>query len=120
CCREIAMTEQHLYDTQIRAMVQQMRGKSVPQGMRRKFLRNAGLTCVALDNVPESLTRHPIASPRREQIVCLPLEEDLAARALRKVLQPAHRFLAERDEPLAIAFAEYADYTLIRVHLAVA
>src|SRR6185437_7608561 len=118
--REITVSEQHLYDTQIGTMVQQVRGKCMSQCMRREFLSDPGLAGVALDDVPEGLARHPIAAACREQIVGLALEQNLATRALPEVLQPAHGFLAQRNQSLAITLAEDTNHALSRIHLAVA
>src|SRR5438477_7173472 len=80
CSRQITVTQQHLDDAQVRAVIEQMRGERVPQGMRREFFGNIGFTGVALDDVPESLARHPVTPPRREQVVSLALEQNLTAR----------------------------------------
>jgi hypothetical protein len=55
------------------------------------------------------------ATTRREQIIRLPLEQDLHARPLQELLQPLHRFLAERDQAFAIALAEDAQHALVQV-----
>src|ERR1700739_4207693 len=114
---QIAVTEQHLHHAQVGAVVEQMGGKGVPQSVRREFLADAGLARVTLDDVPEGLARHAIATPGREQVVGLALEQDLAARAAREFLERAHRLLAERNQPLAIALAEDPDDALVEVDL---
>src|SRR5690349_9333414 len=118
--REIAVPKEHLHHAQVGAMVEQVRSEGVSQRVRREFLGNTGLAGVALDDVPESLTRHAIPAARREEIVRLALEQDLAARTAAELLERAHRFLAERNEPLAIALAENADHALIEVDLTLA
>src|SRR5580698_3232377 len=65
--REVAVTQEHLHDTQIRTVVEQVGCERMAQRMRREFFRDAGLACVALDDVPESLARHSITTPCREQ-----------------------------------------------------
>src|SRR5580698_3041952 len=117
--REVAVPKEHLDDTQVCTVVEQMRGERMPQRVRREFLRDAGFARVALDDVPEGLARHPIATSRREQVVGLALEQDLTARAPCKIFQPAHRFLTQRDEAFAVAFTEDADHALGSVDLAV-
>src|SRR5260370_41128130 len=96
-------------------MIEQMSGKRVRQSMRRELFGDSGLARVALDDVPERLARHAIATPRGEQIVSLALEQDLAARAIGKLRQPAHRLLAQGNQTLAVALAEYANDTLVDV-----
>src|SRR5882724_8543907 len=73
--RQITVTQQHLHDAQVGAMIEQMRGERVPQSMRRKLFGDIGLAGVALDDVPESLARHAIATSRGEQTVSLALEQ---------------------------------------------
>src|SRR3569832_1440410 len=118
--RQITVTQQHLYDAQVRAVIEQMRGERVPQGMRRELLGNTGFTGVALDEVPEGLARHPIAPPRREQVVGLALEQNLAARAVEEFRQPTHGFFAQGNQPLAVALAHDANDTLVQVDLPMA
>src|SRR5215470_14938896 len=103
--REVAVPEQHLHDTQICAMVQEMGSEGMAERVRRELLGDAGLARVALDDVPEGL-------PRRAQVVGLSLEQNLATCAAAEFLQGAHGLFAERDEALTIAFAEDADYAL--------
>src|SRR5579862_5209077 len=117
CRGQITVPQQHLHDAQVRAMVEQMRGKRMPQSMRRKLFGDSGLTRVPLDDVPERLARHAITTPRGEQIVSLALQQDLAARAIGKLSQPAHRLLAQGNQPLAVSLAEYANHALIDVDL---
>ena len=54
CGRQIAVPEQHLYDTQIGPMIQQMRGKGMAQGMWRQLAAETGVLGVAANDVPES------------------------------------------------------------------
>src|SRR6202011_2639457 len=55
CRGQITVTQEHLHDAQVSAVIEQMRGKRVPQSMRRKVFGDSGLTRVALDDVPERL-----------------------------------------------------------------
>src|SRR5690349_15885021 len=86
CSRYIAVAEQQLDYTQVRAVIEQVRRERVADRMRRELLLDAGLACVALDDVPESLARHTIAAARREEILGLALEQDLDARAVHEFL----------------------------------
>src|SRR5882724_1253442 len=118
--RQITVTQQHLHDAQVSAVIEQMRSKRVPECMWRKLFGDPGLTRVALDDVPERLARHAITASRGEQIVSLTLEQNLAARAVGKLSQPAHRFLTQGNQPLAVSLAEYANDTLVDVDLPMA
>src|SRR5215471_1428376 len=115
--RHVAVAEQQLYDAQISAVVEQMGRERVPDGVRRELLFHAGFLRVALDDVPERLTRHAIATPRREQVFGLPLEQDFDARPFDELLDPVLRLVAERDQPLAVAFADDSQHALIQVDL---
>jgi len=82
--------EEFLNTPQIRTIIQQMGRKGVAQRVRREVLVDAALLRVALDDVPEGLARHAVAAARREQVVRLAVEQDLAARAAHEIRQPAH------------------------------
>ncbi len=62
------MPEQQLYRPQIRPMIEQMSGESVPQGMRRQRFADTRLQGIAFDQIPESLPGHGLAPLRYEQI----------------------------------------------------
>jgi hypothetical protein len=67
--------------------------------------------------VPESLARHAIAAPGWEKVVGLTLEQYLHSRAVDKVSEPTLGFIAKRNEPLAIAFADDSKNALIEIDL---
>src|ERR1700723_942015 len=79
---QIAVSQQHLHDAQVRSMVQQVRRESVPQGMRREFLLHAGFLRIAFDDVPKGLARHTVAAASREQVVGLTFQQYFNPRAL--------------------------------------
>src|SRR5215470_2503461 len=79
--RQVAVSEQHLHDPHIGALVEQVRGESVPHGVRGEFVRNASLACVTLDDVPERLPGHSIPPARRKKVIRLALEQDFIAHA---------------------------------------
>ena len=55
--RNIGMPQQQLHHAQIRAVIDEVGGKRVSQGVRRNWFVHAGFDCVALDHVPEHLPR---------------------------------------------------------------
>ena len=59
--RQTAVPEQHLYGTQVGAMVEQMGSKGVAQGVRRKDGFDSGLEQVLLDVLPKRLARNRTA-----------------------------------------------------------
>ena len=64
--RQITVPQQHLDHPQIGAMVEQMRGKGVTQGVRRQVAANPRCQGMLLDTVPEGLARHHLAQPTGE------------------------------------------------------
>src|SRR5512134_2024616 len=88
--------------------------------MRGELADDIRLLGVALDDVPEGLARHAVATARGKQVFGLALEQDLHPRPGHELAQPALRLLAERDEPLAVALAAHAQHALVEVDLALA
>ncbi len=68
-CRNVGMPKEELYDTQIRAVIQQVGGERVAQAMRaqRRLDRSAG--GISLDQDPEHLATHRTGALRNEQRV---------------------------------------------------
>ncbi len=81
------------------------------------FFLTPGLLRVALDDVPERLARHAIATACRKQVVGLALEQDLHARAVHELFDPVLRFVAERNQPFAVALADDPEHALVQVDL---
>src|ERR1700722_2916709 len=109
------MAKQHLYHAQIRAVVEQVRRERVPQCMRRQIAIDARLARIALDDVPERLARHAIPTAGRKQAIGAAIEQDVVAGPRIESLEPAHRFLAERNQALAVALADHPHYALMEV-----
>ena len=65
----IRMAQQQLHNAQVSAMIEQMRRKSVAQCMRRQRLGDTCLPRITLDQVPESLACHGLATGRYKQRV---------------------------------------------------
>ena len=57
--RDVGMAEHGLDRTQVSAVFQQVRGKRMPQGMRRDVAVDPRLPGAALDNLPETLACQP-------------------------------------------------------------
>ena len=114
------MAEEHLHHAQVGAVIQEVGRKGVAQRVRGELLGDPGLARVALDDVPEGLARHAIATARGEEVVGLALEQDLPARTPAEFLERPHRLFTERNEPLAIALAEDADDALVDIELTLA
>ena len=86
--------------------------------MGRQIAIHAGLARIALDNVPERLARHAIATAGGKQIVGAAIEQNIVARTTDEGLHPAHRLLTQRNQAFAIAPAQHAHHALIQVDLA--
>lgn len=115
--REIRVTEQHLHDSQISPMIEQMGRKRMAQSVRRERFVDAGRLRVSLDEVPERLTRHRFASTGRKEMIGTSLTEDLLPRALLETPQPIDGFGTKGHEPLAITFTHDAHDALVEIHL---
>jgi hypothetical protein len=117
CGTQVAVTQQQLHYAQIRTAIQQVRGECVPQTVWRHLPADASFLGVSLDDVPERLAGHAITATRWKQVVRLALEQNLHARAVDEISEPALRFFAKRNQPLAIAFTDDTKNTLIEVDL---
>ena len=67
--------------------------------------------------MPESLTRHAVAAPGREEVISLALEQNLHPWTVEKVPQPPLRFLAQWYQALVVAFAHDSQDALIEIDL---
>ena len=54
----VGVAEEKLHHTQIRAVIDEVRGESVAQHVRRELLAGYRARAVASDQVPERLARH--------------------------------------------------------------
>lgn len=106
--RQIAVTKQHLHGAQIGAMIEQMRCKRMPQGMRRDAGSDPGLPGMQLDPMSERLARHRIATPTRKFDVAQLIAEQQASRVATIALQPVHGFIAQRHQALLVALTKGA------------
>jgi len=59
--RQVAVPEQHLHHTQVRAVIEQVGREGVAQCVGREIMADTRLAGVAFDDVPESLAGHAIA-----------------------------------------------------------
>ena len=88
-CGQIAVAQQHLYDPEVGTMVQQVRGKSVAEGMWRKVLLDPRLLRVPLDDVPEGLAGHTVAATGRKEVLGLAFKQDFVPGTPRELAEPA-------------------------------
>ena len=69
---QIGVTEQHLHDAYIGAVVQQVRRKGVPQAVRREGVLNPSDERITLNIVPKRLARERSRAGRNEQHIARP------------------------------------------------
>src|SRR5262245_42149918 len=65
CCRQIGVSQHHLNCAQVGTTLQQVRRKGVTKHVRAERRRNAGLTRVALEYLPEANARETHSSTAR-------------------------------------------------------
>ena len=66
---QIAVPQEHLHRSQVRAMIEQVRRKCMAQRVRRNGSCHPCLTRVQFNTMPEGLTRHQVATPARKNNV---------------------------------------------------
>jgi len=68
-CVDCRMAQQELHSAQVGATFQKVRGKGVPEGVRRNAAANACFLGVAFDAFPHALAREPLAGAIDEKCV---------------------------------------------------
>ena len=101
----VGMPQQHLYGPQIGAVVQQVRRKSVPQGVRRNRYLHARCQRVPLDDLPKHLPRHGCATRRHKQCIGRLATQNLRTRLGEIAQQPGVSFFAKRHQAFFGSFA---------------
>src|SRR5439155_9853163 len=95
-----------------------MRGKGVPQRMRRQAIRgNTRLQRMTLDEPPERLSRQRTAPCGKEYRVGLGAVGKLGSRASEIALEPIDRLFTERHQPLLASLAEHAHDAHVEAYL---
>ena len=64
----VRMAQHLLHRTQVRPVLQQMRGERMTQGMRFDHFLDIGLARVMLDDLPRALAAHLFPQPAQEQV----------------------------------------------------
>ena len=110
---DVGVSKQELDHAQVGAMVEQMGGEGVAQGVRRQRRVDARVQGVALEQGPEHLPRHAGRHALVRLAAALGDEQEIAVAAaqnqrpglLRIAPQPEGRLLAERHQPVLAALA---------------
>lgn len=106
CCRNISMAQQHLDHPQVGAMIEQMRGKSMPEHMRRKGGIDAGHGSIFFYDKPECLARHRAAATCDEQCLTASRPEQGDASPGHILLNPVLGFRAHGHKAILAAFSQ--------------
>ena len=103
------MAQQQLHHTQIRAVIDQMRGKRMTQTVRRQR-GQPDLLRVFRHHLPGQLPRNPHFFLRHENIRArLPFQQ-LRPRGVQIAFQPVRRHLTQRHDALLVALADGIDH----------
>ncbi len=112
----VRVPQQHLHSAQVGAVVEQVRGERMAQGVRRQWRGDAGLARVALHQLPEHHARHGRTGARAtrgdEQILARQAAQDGGTALGEVTLQPVARHLAEGHQALFVALAGDAQHLL--------
>ena len=103
------MTQHLLYRAQIRAVFQQMRGKTVAQGVGRDILFYSGLLLVGFHDLPEALAAHPLPVHVHEQRALVRRGDHIRADKFDIILQRFQRGGIYRDGTNAVTPAAVDD-----------
>jgi len=98
--RQVAVAKQHLHHPQIGAVVEQMGGEGVAQGVRREVFADARLQGVTLDELPERLARHAVAAASGEEEVAQAPAQQVLAWPMKVIPQPVQRFRPKGHQAL--------------------
>jgi len=115
--RDARVTKQLLNHTQVRAMLQQVRGETVPQHVGRDVARNAGQPHAPLDPQPERHGRERRTAPGQEHIAWRTPGNQFRAPRFQMTLQRRDRFAANRDDAFFVSFADDIDESGVQMKL---
>ncbi len=114
---EIRVTQQHLHNPQVCAVVEQMGGEGVTQGVRGELAVNPGPQGIELDAMPEGLASHHTGLLGGKHHIRAGAPQQQGAGLPVVTLQPVHRLLAHRHQPLLVALAHYAHQALTQTNM---
>ncbi len=111
------MAQQHLYHSQVGAVVEQMGGKGVAQGMGGELAVNPGPQGIELDAMPEGLAGHHTGLLGGKHHIRAGAPQQQGAGLPVVTLQPVHRLLAHRHQPLLVALAHHPHQALTQTDM---
>jgi len=115
--RKITMAQQKLHDTQIGAVVEQVRRKGMPQPVRRDVPPDVRRPRMVADAVPERLPRQALAAGRDEHLRHHGSLQQFRAGFPQVGLQPFAGLVTQRNQPLLVALANHPDDSLVEVQI---
>jgi len=110
--RNIRVTEHELDGTEVRAAFKQMRGKTVPQHMRRQRYAHAGEPAIRRKYLPHTDAAQLCAAAIHEQRrIALHLAKQFRPGIAKILFDDGERFFANRNNALLVAFADTTNAT---------
>src|SRR5215469_5187971 len=102
---ELLMSQQNLDDPNIGLLLQEMRGKAVPQRVNTDTLDNAGALCCHANEPVELALTHVLSTVAREQPGLAATHPSLLARSAPPFTQYIEQVGRENDIPILLALA---------------
>ncbi len=114
---QVAVAQQQLHDAQVGAVIEQVGGEGVAQGVGRQRLVDAGDRGPMAQPVPEGLAGHGAAPLAGKEYVALSAAEDLRPALANEFGHAGLGFLSQRHQPLLVPLADNAHHPLTEVEL---
>ena len=118
-CRDVSVTEHLLDDAKIGAIIQEVRRKTVSQGVGCDVFGDSSMACVLLDEMPNRLATEWTAARGQKHFGAIAaILADQGTRLLKIALYPADRLFADRHDPLLAAFADSPQESGFKINFA--
>ena len=112
------MAEQHLYDAQVGAVVDEVGCKGMAQGVRRDGRGDAASGSIVADKFPEGLTGYGFAAFAEEKGVVQRVFEQLRAGDMDVALDGSHGVFTDGDDAFFLPFAAHTQDAVLQVEVA--
>ena len=114
---DVRVAEQFLNHPQIRAVLQQMRGKTVPQHVRCDVAHDPGPLDSIFNPQPQRHGCEWCATLRQKNIGRRPWRDEFGSATFNVTVQRCHGYFPDRYDALLVAFADDVDKAGIEVKL---
>jgi hypothetical protein len=115
--RQVRVPKQHLYNTQVSAIIEEVGCKGMSQSVWGKVFLYTRSRSITLDPVPECLAGHRHWPVSGEQGVGGVPSQKFATSLLYVTEQPVYGLFTHGHQPLFATFAGYPDNPLAKVYL---